>query len=475
MPVRNDPTPKTAPKTTTTTTTAPIEPRPAAAIDDDAEDIGKLNAAPEKHLSAIDLDRARGELRRSFAPQHMTEKEAFAVVGKLAGLPAADFKSVVGDMARGPELEKLVAALSPADKQTFMSLLANKGMVGVEPSASPPASRSPRAPTAPTSPAILRDDPKLPPAMREVILKQNIESVQTYNKDYSAYREDYQEAVKSTKSIGELRAIGPMVAPQTPEHAPGLAYNDPNNIKYEAARGPNVMDPETTGIVADQARVLSGRPVAGMSFTLEGKAMLTVGNMVGVGYEGSIKRTADGRTETKGNLAAQVKPGPLTVKATEEQVTVAAERGDVKVKAIAGKKGVGAEVLVDGNGGSLTISDKAGLRGTATSGGVTIKGGFNGDSMEFGVSKEFKLKNDYVELKVEGGGSAGLQGVTEADADAFVSTGEVGFFDAPPELARGKSWKALPAETRADYERQGWTEKEWSSAVDLESVKRRKS
>ncbi len=471
MPVRNDPSLKptkstcATPTATVATTASTAKPAPT-----DAEDLARPPAAPARHLSLDALNHARASLRLSLVPSVLTNDQAFDVVGVLAGLPVADFRNVIDEMSRAPHLERVYRALRPSEQTTFVDLLARKGVVGFE-LARPPPPASPRAPTPPSSPPILRDDPHLAQPLRDVIFIRNSTAVRQYNDDYAAYRACYQEAAQNTKSIGELRALGPISAPQTPEHAPGLSYDDPSSIKYERLRGSNSADVRTAVVVADQARALTGRPVAGVSVGVEAKVMVTLAK-VGVGAEGSLRRTADGRTEAKGTPAVQVKVDGVTIKATDDVFAVTAEIDRVKAKALSGPKDAGAEVLIDGNGGSVVLGNK-GVKLSATAAATTVKAAFNGDSMEFGVAKEMEAKNELGGIKLELGAFVGLQGVSNDDADAFVSTSEVGFFDAPPELARGKSWSALPTDTRADYEGLGWSAQEWAAALDLEKATRR--
>lgn len=468
MPVRNDTKTPTNSKTTTTKLPTPAETKAAEAAakakaEEGAEDIAggaTTSTKAEKRLPSNESKAIGNEVNRHLDKgTTLAREDADALAGKLGRLPAADFKDVMNDVASQPgKLEKLMNAMTPEVRSAFITMMVTKGYVGVEPAAPTPSPKSLKAPTPPPAPAMLRDDPKLPPAVRDMIVKEDISRAQSYKESYESYRASYQTAVKNTKSVGELRALGPQSPPASPEHLPGAKYNDPNNIKYEQTRGANVPDVETNAAIGEQMRRLTGRPNAGdISFTLEGKLLLKIGppheaaEILGV--EGKAKLTDGHLHAHKTGVVGTMIQGAF-VETTGHDTTVGYEQ--------------------HGAGGSVTVGEE-GVSAKGKAGGVVVKGGISGEnemSLAAGVSKEIPLGSmGAVEGEVLVG--AGVQGVTEEDAEQFASTSEVGFFDTPPELGRGKSWASLPEETKKSYELQGWTEKEWSTASDLEKAKRR--
>ncbi len=466
------------PKTTTRPPTSPPVPTAAEAkaaaaaakakAEEGAEDIGGLTPAVTetvapavKRMPASEFKAISTDLRRATNNERMQPENAAAVVDAMVKMPRADFKALVDELATDPvRMAKFAAALEqdPETKATFVSLLEKKGYVSVEPAQSPPVPGSPRSPASPAGPAMLRDDPNLPTAIRQLVADEDISRAQSYKKDFDAYRKDYRAAVEGAATVGELRVLGPMAAPQSPEQLPGLTnLQDPNNVKYQAARGLDVEDIDTRVLLADQMRRLTGRPVAGdMSFTLEGKLLLKIGPphtaAAIVGVEGAARFEKGKDQQVTGHVVRGVTVGGAVVESGGNDV-VAGYHGHDNAAAVK----VDAEgMAVIGNVGGF--AGKVGLKGAEMSVGLGVN-----KSVDFGVGG----------VEAELIASVGFQGVTAQDSEAFVSTSQVGFFDKPPEIARGKSWSSLPEETRRTYEHQGWSDKEWSTAVDLQKGARR--
>ena len=479
MPVRNDTKPTT---TTTTKAQAPKTPTPAetkaaeaaakAKAEEGAEDIGGPQTPAKKpSMSSTEVERTKGDISKA-----LITGETDVVMDKLMKLPPADAKAEFEKIAADPD--KLATMMEGDNKLAFLQLMTSRGYVGVEPAVAQPTSTSPRAPQPPAAQSMYRDDAKLPAPLREALLNENITAAKQYKEDFADYRDAYRSAVTDSKTMGELRGLGPMAQPATPEHLPGAKMQDPNNLKYEAARGHNRDDVDTMGLVADQARRLSGRPIAGdISFGIDAKVMVTLDGY-GYGADASAKTSVKGPNKVSVTPTMQVKEGAVTVKANAEgTLTTTIEQDTAKVKITTGDHIIGGEVSNTVGGDKIGISaqldDKKGFKGGVTVDGIGVKGQYNGDSMGFGVSREFELKGGGAGVKGEVGFNVGMQGVTEADADSFVSDRQTGFFYTPPELARGKSWSSLSDDDRRDYENLGWSEKEWSTRVDLERAKRR--
>jgi hypothetical protein len=328
-----------------------------------------------------------------------------------------------------------------------------KGAVSAQPGATMPKT-SPHAPVPPQVPALLRDDASAAPAVRRAILDENLARVADYKARYADYRDAYHHAVEHAPDVGALRDVGPIVASTLPSNLPGAPLSSDANRAYLDARGRNDDDRATAQIVADRFRRLSGREVAGMSFSGESEVSFKLesdeGPRLEVGFHREATLGPDGDIEKSFGLSG--KAGLEHAAATVDH------------------DGVGIEVEHHGNG--VAVSDE-GVELKGSFEGITGKAGFGGDRMSFGVGAETEFKLAGLDAKLEVGASVGLQGVTAEDRAMFVSTSQVGFFDTPPELLRGKAWSSLPAVVRADYELQGWTAAEWTKKADLARFARR--
>jgi len=184
------------------------------------------------------------------------------------------------------------------------------------------------------------------------------------------------------------------------------------------------------------------------------------------------------KTEAAVTPSAQLKTEGVSVKGSKDGLTASAEGPTGKFKGVINDEGsIAAEITVSDEGqetgGGFALDNKEGFKASVTHDSITGTAGFNGDSMSYGIGKEFAFDVGAGEVEAEVSAEVALQGVTKEDRDAFVSDSEVGFFDAPPELARGKGWDSLSAETRGHYENLGWTQKEWATAADLARATRR--
>jgi general secretion pathway protein D len=118
-------------------------------------------------------------------------------------------------------------------------------------------------------------------------------------------------------------------------------------------------------------------------------------------------------------------------------------------------------------GSSITVDNGKGRELEGDFGAVSGKAGFNGDNVSASMKVGHELGTDDTKLELEFEAGFVAQGVTRADRDAFVSTSDVGFYDTPPELQRGKNWSTLPADVKRAYVAQGWSEQEWADAASL--------
>ncbi|HEY1097636.1 MAG TPA: hypothetical protein VGF99_01860 [Myxococcota bacterium] len=425
---------------------------------------------------------------------------------KLLRLPNADFAATIKDIASEPgRLEKILEKAPPQVKESVQRRLVRSGVL--QPAVTPPSTPvPPKAPQPPAAPVVLKDDASLPPVLRQLAADENTAKLEPWKKEQAAYREAYATAVDNTKSIAELRALGPMQAPNAPANQPSTtgAIGGPYNAQYEKARGTDVVDHEMMTRVADKGRELSGKPVAGLSFKVAGEAMFTLSDVSKFGVDVEVGRSASGRTETgitghlgaggaqvgvndKGEFEGEVEVGDYKVAIDKDGVAIDVKsdgpptpgssktghdkKGDDSATAlggvVVGKDKVGAKGGMGGTEVGVAFSKEKGFEAELTMGVVGGKGAFNVDQMSYGMKVGKKIDGgDYqVELAVEA--EMSLQGVTKADRDAFVSASDIGFFTKPSPEVLKTPWAKLPDDVKKAFENQLWTEADWNKARDL--------
>ena len=451
---------RSAPTTTTTTTTTATATTattatntPVTTSDAGVESMPTTTttaATTAKQLPASELARLKNAIDTATSKGSRDGTDGAALLGNLARLPAADFRAVMSDPTRAA---KIFSTLDGDDRALLLDLMVKKGAVAVQPGTT--TTTSPYAPVPPRAPALLRDEASAQPAVRRAILDENVARVAAYQAEYATYRDAYHHAVEHARDVGGLRDLGPIAPSSLPANMPGAALSSDANRAYLDARGRNDDDRATTQMVADRFRRLSGREVAGLSFSGEVELSVVVGEhdrdhtTVGGKLEGTIGPDGETKADAHGALGY--------FSNQHSGVVVDTHGAAVKV----GEVGVGAH-----------LSDEA-LTLNGMYGPVTGSAGFGGDRMSFGLGVETHKTIFDTTFNVGVGAKVGLQGVTAEDRAMFVSTSEVGFFDTPPELTRGKAWASLPEATRTDYERQGWTAAEWTKKADLARFARR--
>ena len=491
--VKNSPRPTTTPNATPTVG-ASGPPTPPALDDAEALPIGEAGATDITRASAPQraprdvVDAAIATARRAQMPMFVTPDGANAAVLGLLRLPNADLKDAVVGLAgaNGEKFGQLLAAVDDSTRDVLVRRLEHGGVFSSTSALTTPV--PPRAPTPPPGPSLVKFDPALPEPLRDLALQHNLAATRAYVEAYDVYREQYGAAVDGAKSVSSLRALGPGAGPALPSNLPavGSRIEDSRaNAAYRKARGDTVSDVDMSTRVADKLRTLTGRPVAGVSFTLEGKAMVTLSGVSGYGATVGITRNADGSVDgkaaahlsilgqegsidTDGTLSAEGHVGDFGYKVDEDGVDVETSSTGPDGNTSSGMVTVGKHhVGLGAMGSSVTVDNGKGLELEGDFGAMSGKAGFNGDnvSASMKVGHEFGTDDTTLELELEAGFVA--QGVTRADRDAFVSTSDVGFYDTPPELQRGKGWSSLPAAVKGDYVAQGWSEQEWADAAAL--------
>ncbi len=496
--VKNSPRPTTttpnAAPNATATVGASGPPTPPSLDDVEALPTGEAAASDTAQASVPKraprdvVDAAVATARRAQIPLFVTADGANAAALQLLRLPNADLKDAVIGLA-GANSEKfgqLLAAVDDSTRDVLVRRLEHSGVLSSTAALATPV--PPRAPTPPPGPSLLKDDPALPAPLRNLALQHNLATTRAYVEAYGVYREQYGAAVDGAKSVASLRAMGPAAGPALPSNLPAVGsriQDSRANAAYREARGDTVSDVDMSTRVADKLRTLTGRPVAGISFTLEGKAMVTLSGVSGYGATVGITRHADGSVDgkaaahlsilgqegsidTDGTLSAEGHVGDVGYKVDDDGVEVETSSTGPDGSSSSGMVTVGKHrVGVGAMGSSITVDNGKGLELEGDFGAVSGKAGFNGDnvSASMKVGHEFGTDDTKLELEFEAGFVA--QGVTRADRDAFVSTSDVGFYDTPPELQRGKNWSTLPADVKRAYVAQGWSEQEWADAASL--------
>jgi hypothetical protein len=435
-----------------TTTNAPATTNAAttkAMTTEDADVIAlpTKKAASDNRLADGAVQTLRSEIA-ALAKTKMGETEADEIVARLAKLPASDFREVMGQIAADPKkLNALLDNASAPVGDALVQLMLKKGLIAAAPTSTPPTV-GPKAPAPPAAPVLWKDDVNAPPALRQLILDHNLQAAEQYNDRYRTYRDAYLDAVDGATSVAELRALRPLAPSQLPDTLPGAPVQSDANRAYQEVRGTKTHDLDVATAVADRARRLAGHEIMGISVKAEAGVKTSEGPVKTVRKLG-VEVGADGKVEgeAKREHEVEVEHHGHSVKSNGKGVSYEVEVGD--------EAAVGVAVGEDGielNGKFL---------------GVTGKATFNGDSMGFGIGYERSVSIGGEETEVEVGLEVHLQGADGEQSEALSGASDVGFFDAPAELAKGTSWSALSSSTRARYEQLGWTAEEWKNAADL--------
>lgn len=185
----------------------------------------EARAAQAEHTrNAVGL--ATEALTRSWDNLLIDEKDAGRALQVLGRLSGSELKSALEALDGNGTLEKLGEAMSPEQRAAFLELARKKGLVELS-----PAAEAPKGPGQPPAPASLYDnDPRLPPALRDLIHSENLDRAYGYFAEYRGYQDRYTAAVEKAKSPLELRALGAAVPPSVPSES--LTHGDPAYDRY---------------------------------------------------------------------------------------------------------------------------------------------------------------------------------------------------------------------------------------------------
>jgi hypothetical protein len=394
-------------------------------------------------------------------------REAF--LRSLEALPNASFKELMSELkdAKDGRFEAIMGHLASSSgaRQAFLELAVQKGFLEATPAKGAP----PSGPiVAPNQPPLVRNDPALPEAMRQLIHSENQTRAAQYLKAFDDYTHAWCAAVSQARSPQEIRALGPFSTPPALSE-PGFRERDRKDFGWNAGLTPSAPNLEKAQrAIGDRIGDLREQPRAG-SYGVEADGSAKVARPSGVEFGGAVEVTrnsAGTKVETKGKVGAQVEvetesPAPGLTQApfgfsvgrsvdtngtTTTEVTgalgafgvgIEAERktnGETKKTFTAqALENVGAYASVDSNGN--------------TAAGLEFKGGGKvGDTkMEFGLKVGLTAYSVPREYYQDFGGA------------------QPGIFGPMPELDNNVPWTALKPDRRAWYERQGFKAENWGA------------
>jgi hypothetical protein len=414
---------------------------------------GQLAFAGAARADAAGADAAyekiRGYLGTSLKDWAVTDGDVRRIHEQLDRLPSKDYQQVMERMERNGLLEKYVKEMGPEAKQAFLAQAEHKGAVSRE----PVGKVNPAPCEPPAGPVLYRNDPKLPPCVRELVHEKNLEAKQAYYDAHAAYVQRYAERVMQTKTLGELRALGEPVAPLAVSE-PGVTGAHPEAKRFQKSWAQvSSADTRSQAYIAVSNRVadLQGAARPGsLQLKLEAEVK---GGLFGVDFKGGTEAvvTQDGQVRGEG-----LKGG--VEKKLAEGVTVGVEGGSS-----GSTKGT---VTLGPEGMQLT----ADTEGTArmelnASGGAGAYAETNGHQGTFGGGATYthKVGNGAAEAKVSIGVT--MQGSRPERAQDVASREEGTLFGPLPELDQGLSWDAIPRERRERMQRAGWSAAQWTAEL----------
>ncbi|MCI0415760.1 hypothetical protein L0222_23550 [bacterium] len=398
----------------------------------------------------------------------------------LEGLSPQEYRATLDKMQKDGLLNKFIGSLSSAERDQFLAQASRKGYI--QPGVQREVNAGPLNP--PSSPALYKNDPSLPAAVRGAIHGHTMDSLKKYDRQYNDYIDRYTKAVKDAPTIADVRAMGPPAKKiQVSELDTGVGAGHPDYHKFNKDWNSRLGDrsnrayeaiahriQDETGIQRPGTTWLKGtltvekESKGGKKESLEASAKVTDYGKVTTEGKGSVSAgpvTVEAGKDEKGELKTKVKvkAGPITAEGGDKdaKVGVSAQTKD-------GKSGI----KMDSEGGEIKIKEKEikvdddGVKvsvpvGSNTSAGASAdpKKGTMSGSVKGGV----KIGGAKVEVELE----VGLKTGNKEQVERALSPDNPGFFGRPPELEQGKGWKELSKERRELFESLGWTEKEWES------------
>lgn len=411
--------------------TAPTAPTPAAP--------GRVDTAA--------YGRIHDRLTRGLGHIAVRDSDTGAVGQELSRMSPSDFRATVGRMGRDGLLRTYVGEMPSSQRAEFLRTCERQGMVSRQTSPQPQGGGNP-----PQVPPLYRQDRSLPEPLRDAIHARNLEALDDYDQHYHAYSDRYIAQVEHAQSGEALRALGAPAEHVTqtghglPE--PGLTPDDPLYARYHG----DWAEHTTTDVGSSQA---AWRAVDHRVHELTGRS--TPGEVY-------LRAEASGAVEHGGVVTGGRVGGTIGSRGTREvdpRAEIGHEAGPVYAGADVGADGPGTYAGVDVRGNGVMVDSDGGVEATVAPVGEEGPRGYSimsPERDEAGVEWE----HEHGPLRGSVRAGVGVTGITPEDAHDAGATGDRSTFATPREALRGTPWGGLPAERRAELQRGGWTEAEYT-------------
>ena len=374
----------------------------------------------------------------------VSDGDARAALGLIDSLPRSERKEVLAQMAHDGSLAVLARQLPDDARGQFVGTLVDGGLTSET-----AARRAPqRQPQPPDQPALVRNEPGLPPDVRTLIHAENRARAAEYTHQFKAYVQDYCAAVKNAQTPQELRALGPLSTPPSLSE-PGVLEAEQKRFGWKTALTQTSVGIEEASLaVSNRVSDFRHEIHAGeFALTLDGTLKFTTEvakkGEAGLELSRSLELTNDGR----------LLENDLEVKNVFKlhDVEIAADR-----------RGVEAVKLELGDS-ELELNREGKLSLKAEVGGVRVGSEVDPNAAQYGarvgLGHEFKIgKAGTLEAEVMAG--VKFQGVAR-EYYADIGGTQPGIFGPMPELDAKVAWSAMPKDRQDWYARQGFTREFW--------------
>ncbi len=357
------------------------------------------------------------------------------VLDLMGALPPKEYQAVLARMTGSGDLKAFTKGLGGEERSRFVEQLVLKGVTTKD-----GFKRVDGPGMPPNEPNLYRNDPKLPKELRTVVKQQNEAIGKKYFNEYANYVGRYTKQVGRAETVADVRKMGPPVKPAVLQDDSQFVGHPEYPASFDTGPLSNRSDLDAYKAMSSKMHKLTGTREPG-SFFLEGAVKVTRETKNGTKVGGEVGGSISSNGSTQGDYGAEVE---------KDGVIVGAGKGG-KGKVGADVNGTGFEADTDGN-----IEVTVGVN-------KNVKAYAGGNKKEATFAGGVQIVGKVGGVEVEGKVGIGFQGITPAQVEWSLSQQNPGFFAEPPEREAGMSWKNLPAERRALFEKQYWTEKEWDA------------